>query len=70
MSSTKRYLEHQQALEEKQRSSQCSECQQKASEKVKVRQCERCGEYYCSDCWSEDDLDVCPDCWQDILSKD
>jgi ribosomal protein L32 len=70
MSETKRRLEREQEQAERERASVCSSCGQRVTAKREVRLCERCVEYYCSECWPvNDELDICPDCWSDILSE-
>jgi len=70
MSETKRRLEREQEQAERERASVCSSCRQKVTVNQEVRLCEHCMEYYCSECWPVDDeTEICPDCWNDILSE-
>lgn len=66
MGSTKEYL----MREEAKKPLECSECHRQASKKLEIRLCEVCCEFYCYDCWPEDDSDVCHDCFSNILNKD
>lgn len=70
MSEAKRLQEQQQEQEEYARSRTCTSCHKKARGKQTFRFCDSCCEYYCPECWPKnDELEACPNCWDNMLSE-